>query len=168
MLADKYLQDHHFRIFHSIEINNNSDDVYSKLLSAKTDHWLIRILFRLRGIRSGDTINQLSAHGFVLLEEIKGEEIAYGIVSSSPYFGRCIENFTASDFHSKFKQGFLKGIIVFGVKKNGVTQKIFTETRVHCGSPQIYKRFRIYWFFVKPFSSLIRKIILRELCKSIK
>jgi hypothetical protein len=168
MLADKYLQDHHFRIFHSIEINNKSDDVYFKLLHAKPDHWLVRILFRLRGIRSRDSINQLSAHGFILLEEIKGEEIAYGIVSSSPYFGRCIENFTAPDFHSKFKQDFLRGIIVFGVTTDGATQKIFTETRVHCGSKKIYNRFRVYWFFVNPFSSLIRRIMLKQIRNNIK
>jgi hypothetical protein len=36
-----------------------------------------------------------------------------------------------------------------------------TETRVHVADPESRKRFRRYWFVVRPFSGLIRIQLLR-------
>jgi hypothetical protein len=167
MLADKYLHGHHFKIFHNIDVKKEPGNLYTKMLEAKPGHRLIRTLFWIRGIHVTVSIKDLPASGFVLLEEIKGVEIAYGIVSASPYFGACLEKFSPADFRDKFQDGYLRGLIVFGISGKGAEKKLFTETRVHCGSEKIYNRFRVYWFFIKPFSSLIRRIMLKQIRNNI-
>jgi hypothetical protein len=165
MLQEKYLPVYHFKIFHEISVAGDANELYEKMLQTKTTHWLVKLLFWLRGIHITDSPGSLSANGFDLLEEIKGEEKAYGIVSTSSYFGSCVEHFKPIEFNSKYAHNHLRGIIVFGIRKQRSINHLFTETRIHCGSRKIYIRFRIYWFFVKPFSSLIRKLMLKELAR---
>jgi hypothetical protein len=163
MLAEKYLPVYHFKIFHEIAIPDQPVDLH-KIIHTKVDHWLVMLLFRLRGLRMANQEIDPASMGFSLLED-EGQEIAYGIVSSSPYFGSCVEKFSPADFAGKYSEGYLRGMILFGTKGEGSEKKLFTETRVHCGNKKIYNKFRIYWFFVKPFSSLIRAIMLKQFRK---
>jgi hypothetical protein len=166
MLADKYLPFYHYRIFHEITVTNLPADLH-KIINTKVDDWLISLLFHLRGIRLSNHQMDPGSMGFRYLEETEGKEIAYGIVSSSSCFGSCLEKFTPAGFTEKYNEGYLRGMIVFGINDAGEEKKLFTETRVHCGSKKILNRFRVYWFFVKPFSSLIRRRMLKQIRKSI-
>ena len=43
--------------------------------------------------------------------------------------------------------------------------EVSTETRVQCLGKTMKRRFSIYWFFIRPFSGLIRREMLRILKK---
>ena len=168
MLANQFLPDYHFKTRHDIALPGKNDDLFQKMLHTPTKHWLISFLFRLRGISQINNPGDIEKMGFRLLGEIKDHEIAHGIMSTNAFFHGCMEKFSPEEFQQKYSTGYLRGMIVFGVEGDGNTRKVFTETRVHCGSKKILKQFRLYWFFVKPFSSMIRKIMLKELKKSIE
>jgi hypothetical protein len=110
------------------------------------------------------TIEHLKNLGFVKLAEIPGEEIIYGIITNSATFNGCQSGYSDLEFISKAGTEIIKGVINFRVENKGNScQLISTETRVWCGGTKIKKRFGIYWFMVKPFSGLIRKMMLKQI-----
>ena len=147
MLIDKYLPAYHFREYHSVRVANMHDDIYA------SHAWLVKFLFRLRGRRTNIyTIPQLPQMGFTKLGEDPGKEILFGMVTHSPTFSSCKTQVSTSSFTSLSNPSIIKAVINFSVK--GVSKKIKL-------------RFRLYWFFIKPFSGLIRMAILREVKKQL-
>jgi hypothetical protein len=45
--------------------------------------------------------------------------------------------------------------------------RVGTETRIYCPTKKAKRKFSVYWFFVKPFSGLIRKELLRMIDKKV-
>jgi hypothetical protein len=69
---------------------------------------------------------------------------------------------TAAEFISFNEPEFLKATWNFELtaQTDGKTM-LETETRIRCLDEKAYKKFARYWFFIRPFSGLIRKEILR-------
>jgi hypothetical protein len=57
--------------------------------------------------------------------------------------------------------GQARAVWNFSLKASGHGTILSTETRVICGDPVSLKKFRRYWFLVRPFSGLIRLVMLR-------
>lgn len=170
MLIDKYLPVYDFQEVHSIKINVRTVNTYEKMLYCNVSKgFLIQFLFRLRGIAvNHSSISHLPELGFIKLEEISGQEIVYGMVTSSPLFNCCHPNSTAATFLEKTKEPVLKAVINFHISdQDSVTQIISTETRIWCGSKKLRSKFSVYWFFIKPFSQLIRRSVLRQIRRHI-
>jgi hypothetical protein len=168
-LLDKYLPAYHFRNRHNLAMKHAGSDVFERLLHQKIDHWLIRLLFRMRGLRStGGSIMDLEKSGFVCLERSADNEIIFGIISRSPTFGDCVEQFAPAAFLSFSPAEYIKGVISFSLANENGRQILSTETRIFCTNPRLRNKFRIYWFFVGPFSSLIRKLALKQLVKDVR
>lgn len=170
MLIDKYLSAYDFTEFHSITVKASGNDLYNKMLSCDFSRsFLIRLLFRLRGMpKHIYTIGHLTNMGFVKLGEQSGKESVYGIVTTSPTFSCCLSNVTLESFIQNTDASIIKAAINFQLQKlNNSTHLISTETRVWCGSRAMRKKFRLYWFFVKPFSQLIRKSMLKQIKREI-
>jgi hypothetical protein len=131
--------------------------------------FLIKLLFRLRGMpKHLCTIEHLTSMGFVKLDEQPGKEIVYGIVTTSPTFNCCLSNLTPVSFLQNTNDSIIKAVINFQLQDEGnSTHIISTETRVWCGSKQMRAKFGLYWFFVKPFSQLIRKSMLKQMKQQI-
>ena len=64
---------------------------------------------------------------------------------------------TADEFLAYERADTCKAVIDFRVGP----RMLSTETRVHVGDPSSRKAFRRYWFVVRPFSGLIRILLLR-------
>lgn len=166
MLIDKYLSAYDFNEFHSIKVNASANDVYDRMLSCDVSRsFLVKSLFRLRGMpKHLYTINHLTNMGFIKLDEQPGKEIVFGIITTSPTFNCCQSNVTPASFLQNRDASIIKAVINFHLQKeNNSTHIISTETRVLCGSNEMRKKFRLYWFFVKPFSKLIRRSMLKEM-----
>lgn len=170
MLIDKYLSAYDFTEFHSIKVKASGNDLYNKMLSCDFSRsFLIRLLFGLRGMpKHIYTIEHLTNMGFVKLGEQPGKEIVYGIVTTSSTFNCCLSNVTPASFIQNTNVSIIKAAINFQLEElNNSTHLISTETRVWCGSRAMRKKFRLYWFFVKPFSQLIRKSMLKQIKRQI-
>ena len=64
---------------------------------------------------------------------------------------------TAEEFLAYSREDMCKAVIDFRVGAGSLS----TETRVHVADPVSRRRFRRYWFVIRPFSGLIRILLLR-------
>jgi hypothetical protein len=166
MLIDKYLSTYDFSEFHFITVNAPKAGIYEKMLHCDINRsFLIRALFKLRGMpRHLRTIEDLTKLGFVKLDEEPGGEIVYGIVANSSVFNSCQPDMSPDSFLQYTNASIIKAAINFHIKDyDNSTHQISTETRIWCGNSQMRSRFKLYWFFIKPFSQLIRKSMLKQM-----
>ena len=61
------------------------------------------------------------------------------------------------------QSGTARAAFNFLIVAEGGGVKVSTETRIACADDGARRRFGPYWFFVRPFSGLIRRIWLREI-----
>lgn len=166
MLIDKYLPAYQFNEFHSVELNGFVDGIYQKMLECDfSNSSLIKLLFRIRGMsKEVYSIEHLTKMGFIKLDEEPGKEILFGMVTDNPMFNTCKSNVSSKEFIQKSDDTIIKAVINFRLQDNSNSQHIIsTETRVWCGSKAMKSKFKYYWFFIKPFSQLIRKSMLKQM-----
>jgi hypothetical protein len=160
---------------HSINIAASPEAVYRALWTADLGgSFVIKLLLALRSLpefvlhgsrlrNSEANLQTLIASGFGVLAEKPGEEIALGV---SGRFWRPTGNlspFRREDFDQPVPPGMTRGVWNFSVSesRNGITI-LSTETRVTCGDVASRRKFRLYWLIVRPFSGLIRRLMLRN------
>ena len=166
---------------HSISINASSDIVYQELWNADLGGSLIiKALLALRSLpeialhprrslRRGRkiTLQTLIDAGFGILAEEPGREIVLGVTGR---FWRSTGNlspFKREDFDRPVPRGYARAVWNFCVKEGERDGTILsTETRIVCGDDQSRRKFRLYWFFVQPFSGLIRLVMLRAVTRA--
>jgi len=171
MLIETYLPNYHYREFHSIKIVSSSEDVYQQVINCDLSRSrVIQFLFRVRGMRQKlSTIKDITRLGFVKLDEKSGEEILFGIISNRPTFSGCEIIRSPLEFIEHRGENIIKAVINLHVINESPLNKIIsTETRVWCGSNKMKKGFRVYWFFVNPFSRIVRKSMLHQIKKQLK
>jgi hypothetical protein len=170
MLIDKYLSAYHFNEVHSIEVNGFVSGIYQKMLHCDfSNSSLIKFLFSLRGIpKKVYSIENLTNIGFIKLDEEAGKEILFGMVTDNAMFNTCQSNVSSKEFLQKSDDTIIKAVINFKLQENSSSQHVIsTETRVWCGNRKMKSKFKYYWFFVKPFSQLIRKSMLKQMKQQI-
>lgn len=171
MLIGNYLPHYHYKEFNAIKIDSSSTDVYQKMLKCDLSRsQLIRFFFWMRGIRQKlSSINDINKLGFIKLDEKPGEEILFGMVSNRATFGGCEIIKSPTEFKEQRSGNMIKAVINFRVTgESSLNQVVSTETRIWCGSNKMKNGFRLYWFFVKPFSRIVRKLLLHQINKQIK
>jgi len=106
--------------------------------------------------------------GFGVLSEKPDEEIVLGVTGR---FWRPTGNLTPfkrEDFDQPVPRGTARAVWNFRVAENGNHLTILsTETRVTCGDAASRRKFRAYWLVVRPFSGLIRILMLRAVRRTI-
>lgn len=117
---------------------------------------------RLRRPPQEITLQTIIEAGFGLLADERGREVVLGV---SGRFWRPTGNilpFSEDNFRGPVRQGFARAVWNFAVQEDGPGRTILsTETRVICGDAASRWKFRAYWLVVRPFSGLIRLIMLR-------
>ena len=112
------------------------------------------------------TLQTLMDSGFGLLAEKPGEEIVLGITGRFWRPAGNVSPFNRPDFDRPVSAGFARGIWNFSVSEPIPGQTLLTtETRVTCGDPASRRKFLAYWLVVRPFSGLIRLIMLKSVRK---
>jgi hypothetical protein len=97
----------------------------------------------------------------VVLDDVPGEGIVLGLTGQ---FWRVLGGArdpatptTAEEFLAYSRPDTCKAVVDFRVGASSLT----TETRVHVADLDARRKFRRYWFVVRPFSGLIRILLLR-------
>ncbi len=175
MLIDKFLPEWNVTAIHSILVRETPEKVYNALQTLNpSSSLLVRLLVFLRSLPafprrtrddpSSTALERFLKNGFILLEERPGKELVLGIVGKFWTSSGCLEQMSSAEFVAFNKTGYAKAAWNFHLlpQPNGVTI-LSTETRVVCTDDSARKQFRRYWFFVKPFSGLIRREMLRTI-----
>jgi hypothetical protein len=169
---DDFLPTHDFSAAYEIRINAPPSLVYQCLLRSDFNKpWLVQLLMTIRtGKRPppnrvpGDLPKRLQGTGFVILGDVPGEELAIGVAGKfwRPDGGRCLD-LTASDFCGFARAGYAKAAWNFRLRtESPKCTVLWTETRIKCFGSAAFRKFRLYWSLVGPFSRLIRKAILKQ------
>lgn len=175
MLIDSFAPNPDAVETHRIHINAPPDVVYRALWTADLGSSLvIKFLLALRSLpefilhpyRSLPrdrriTLQRLIDAGFGVLAEQPGKEIVLGV---SGRFWRPTGNlstFNRADFDAPVPAGLARAVWNFHVAGVDDQTTLSTETRIICGDRSSRRKFRAYWFFVRPFSGLIRRLMLR-------
>ena len=169
MLIDKYLPDFHYSEKHSIDILSNRGTIAAELENSDfSDSKVIRLLFWLRGMPSKSiSMSRLTDGGFVELERIANDEIVIGLIGQFWKANGNLQKFDTLQFQNFNTPNFLKAAWNFKIyAREGGWCSLSTETRVFCTDESSKRRFAKYWFFVKPFSGLIRMEILKVVKKA--
>jgi hypothetical protein len=109
--------------------------------------------------------------GWIPLDESPGVELVLGQVSR-PWKGVAVATQvpTTPEQFSRFDEpGFAKIAATLRVDPRGSNSSILTlETRVAIPDDTSRRRFKRYWLAIGPFSSLIRRMALRELASELR
>jgi hypothetical protein len=166
MLLDKYLPDYHYSEKHNIIIKAPAEKIFelARHLDVSESRF-IKLLFRLRGMPS-KMLNRegLQRNNFIELERTYPDEIIIGLIGQFWRPDGNLQLFKPDAFVNFGKTGFLKSVWNFQlIAKSPSETLLTTETRVQCLGKDAHKKFSIYWFFVRPFSGLIRKAMLKSI-----
>ncbi len=173
MLIDSFAPNPDAVEVHEISINASPEIVYQALQTVDLgDSVLIKALLFLRSIprymaldcspkrNQKIGLQTLMDNGFGLLAEEPPDEIVLGVTGRFWRPTGNVSPFNRDDFNEKVAAGFARAVWNFSTASAGVRTILRTETRVTCGDPASRRKFRLYWFIVRPFSGLIRLIML--------
>ena len=169
---DDFLPAFEFSEQHRIEIRADQDRVdralrtvtLKEIPAAHALLWL-RSLGRGRGESAGQPFLSQSLRRAVLLDEGAGDGVVMGLTgrfwrlqdTPDPARPRDAEQFLAYD-----RPDLCKAVIDFRIEDLGTGRCLLTtETRVHVEDPAAQRAFRRYWRVIRPFSGLIRILLLR-------
>lgn len=165
MLHDKFLPTYHFSEKHSIEIKSPPETIWPIIDDLDfSGSWVIRVLLTLRGL-SAKRINagELERNRFIRLEEKAGDELIIGLIGQFWKPRGNLQQFDPPAFSFFTTPGFAKATWNFKLTQheNGI-MALETETRIFCTDESSRKKFSRYWLFIRPFSGIIRKEILKS------
>ena len=169
---DDFLPTFEFSERHRIEISADRDRVDRALRTVtlreiRIAHALLRL--RSMGRGSGEQARSpflsQSLRRAVLLDDCPGDGVVMGLTgrfwrlrdTPDPARPRDAEQFLAYD-----RPDVCKAVIDFRIEDLGAGRcRLTTETRVHVDDPTARRSFRRYWRVIRPFSGLIRILLLR-------
>lgn len=140
---DRHLPEYHVGEVHSRELPFAPEEALDRVLSlpAAPDP-LVRVLFRLRGVRGGG----------LPLERFARESLRLELAERTP------TSAVAAGALRRLRVG-----ISFEAEPLPGGCRLVTETRVRADDRRALFAFRLYWLVVGPFSALIRRRWLRAL-----
>lgn len=110
------------------------------------------------------TLREFEAHGFSVLAESPPRELVVGLVGRFWTLGGDLcRDVDAARFRQS-EPGTARSAWNFEVTpivEGGC--ELATETRVHCADAAARRRFLPYWLLIRPFSGMIRRLMLREI-----
>ena len=168
MLLDRFLPHCDFFERHSTFVRATPERVYAVLRTAELpSHPIVRTLLTLRGMKrtaKSMSLESLLHGGFALLAEDPPREIVLGV--QGPFWKpSCkLHEIDAGSFLTPVPSGTARGAWNFLVEHSGDGARVTTETRVLCADDARMK-FRLYWLVVRPFSGLLRRLMLRAIRK---
>lgn len=170
MKLDELMPEYDVRTRHRTQVRAAPEEVWKALLGTDfSDSFLVRLLLSVRSGRmlprqgSKPLRDRLAGTGFLELAEVPGTEIVLGVAGRfwRPDGGRCFD-LTPAGFAGFRRPGYAKAAWNFAVAPHPQGCLLSTETRVRCFGPTASMSFRTYWMVVKPFSGLIRRVVLQQ------
>jgi hypothetical protein len=159
-LLDEVLPRWHYRERHSIGVDASPERVFEAVRHVPiSDMPVTNLLFRLRGMRGASSVSvfeRLPPSFTILAEELNRELVTGGIGKPWRLRGGGVR---VEDFRAFAQPGYAKMAMNF--RLDGRT--LSTETRVFLTDEAAGRAFRRYWFVIRPFSGLIRRVWLRAI-----
>jgi hypothetical protein len=149
---------------HTILVRASRERVYDAIFSADlTDSFVVRGLLFLRGmgLRRARKIREF-ASGFRIVGEDRPTEIVLAIEGSFWKVTSLPHGIDAEDFRHQVPAGMARAAWNFTTERQGDKTLLATETRVLCADDAMPK-FRLYWMLIRPFSGIIRIMMLRAI-----
>ena len=113
------------------------------------------------------TLDVFFHNGFVMLEERNGHEMVIGLTGRFWRPTGAIVRTDPVEFRLPTPEGAVKAAWNFAVRRaTDDSTLLTTETRVWCPDTAARRYFRAYWTLIRPFSGLLRRIMLREIQKT--
>lgn len=163
---DYFLPQFDFNETHSRQIAGSPQEIYDALQELRySDSLFIRYLFRLRGLTIGTFRDSLKT--FTVLSD-KAEEIVLGLIGRPWKITGELKPVSREEFLEFREPNNAKMVWNFTFQPNEEGTWVTTETRILCPDQASRRKFGIYWFFVRPFSGLVRIEILRLLAHSVE
>lgn len=164
MEIDHFLPKYDFSEKHDRLVNGTPRDAYDALqkidLSQST---VIRFLLWLRGLKLR-TFEQIR-NRFLLLHDEPSKEIVMGLIAQPWKLDEGILPISKDQFLNFNEPNYAKAVWNFTFEQIDNKTLVSTETRIQCTDQASKNKFRVYWFFIRPFSGLIRIEMLRLLKK---
>jgi len=171
MLIDNFFPVWDVRELHQTSISASADKAFRAVMQLDLARSpVIRILFALRGLPRSKRLafGALVEEGFVVLAEDPPNEIVLGITGRFWRIRGGLRRIEADEFVLFAEPGYLKAAWNFHIDSVGERTVVRTETRVLATDESARRLFRRYWFFIGPFSALIRREALRLIRNSSK
>ncbi|HEY3027224.1 MAG TPA: hypothetical protein VGJ55_13830 [Pyrinomonadaceae bacterium] len=168
---------------HSIQIAANREAVYQALRTTDFGRsWIVKGLLLFRSLpkflrhpfrraqaNRRITLQTIIDAGFGVLAEAPNREIVLGVTGP---FWRPAGNvlpFNEENFRGAVPPGVACAVWNFAVEDVGERRTILsTETRIISGDSSSRRKFRAYWLLVRPFSGLIRRLMLRAVRRAVR
>ncbi len=171
-LIDEFMPVYDVSKRHQILVHASIDDVFTAVQELDiSDARLSKLLFRLRGLPSGAriTMSDILRMGFVHLGERPNQELLLGLVGQFWKLSGNLQRLEPEAFKTFNEVGYAKTVWDFTLTETSEgTVLLETETRVACTDAASRRRFRFYWFFIGPFSGVIRKDALKAIKKKVE
>lgn len=164
MEIDRFAPQYDVAERHLRDIRAPAEHVYAAVRSLELGRSpIIRALFRLRGMPEECLrIDGLLKSGFIFLAEVPNREVVFGLVGRFWKPSGELQALNAEGFRAFDQSGYAKAVWNFALEPlRPRLTRLTTETRVICLDPASRRAFRIYWLFVRPFSGLVRREVLR-------
>jgi len=171
MLIDDHCPRHDVREAYELEIPGGPAEVGPLLRDLDLgDSRIIRLLFLLRGLpEEGLRLEGLSRVGFEVLDRQPDDEIVLGVIGRFWSWRERPRPFAAEEFRDFSEPGYAKAAWNYKlVPLSGTHVLLRTETRVPCTDEESRKRFRRYWWLVRPFSGLVRRQSLKIVRRNVE
>lgn len=165
MLIDEFLPEFDFDETHNLAIRASAESVYRVLNEVDfSESWLIRWLFRLRGLPAESvTLKEMRKLRFETLGETVNQEILLGLAGRFWTPNGDLKKIDARNFRGFNEAGYAKAVWNFSLDETDGDTNLTTETRIKCLDTASRRSFGFYWTFIRPFSGLIRKEMLRTI-----
>jgi hypothetical protein len=184
---DYWMPTYDFAECHEIRTRTATESVYQAIRAADFGrHSIFKLLLGLRALphlllnpsNAGQTASGLThsskltldlffRNGFVMLEERQGQEMVIGLTGRfwRPTGG--IVRTDPAEFRLPTPEGAVKAAWNFTVRRaTDGSCLLTTENRIWCPDTASRRWFRAYWTVIRPFSGLLRRIMLREIRKT--
>jgi hypothetical protein len=126
---------------------------------------ILRVLFRLRGLKSNNF--QMIKDLFSILYDEPSKEILLGTIGQPWNWRKDLLKFSKEYFLRFNEPNYAKIVWNFNFQEQGKKTLVSTETRILCTDEASRKKFRAYWFFIRPLSGLVRIELLKLIRKSL-
>jgi hypothetical protein len=184
---DYWMPTYDFAECHEIRTRAAPEGVYQAIRAADFGrHSIFKLLLGLRALphlllnppKAGQmasgltpesklTLDLFFQNGFVMLEERQGQEMVIGLTGRfwRPTGG--IVRTDPSEFRAPAPERAAKAAWNFTVRRAADNSSLLTtETRIWCPDTASRRWFRAYWTLIRPFSGLLRRIMLKEIQKT--
>lgn len=175
MLIDRFLPEYDEVEHHEAAVNASADRTYQAVKEIDLARSpVVLALLAARGLphlftgavkpKRRLTLDDVLESGFVVLAEEPGSELVLGIVGKFWRPSSGVHRIEASDFTGFDEPGYSKAVWNFVVSdRAGGGSTVTTETRVASTDAEARRNFGWYWRLIRPFSALIRRIVLGQI-----